>query len=124
MLMTAMEILRSEFGCEPGSFMLTARIERRWDREGFQRLQRAMLAVCREVAGGEPIERWIAEGFWFVERSCARTAPTPRFLGQNHLSTTMRPCNVLSTSLAGSSTAIARMCRATDGLIFKSPSLR
>ncbi|WP_034264107.1 hypothetical protein [Actinospica robiniae] len=65
--MDALEILRSEFGSEPGSFMLTARIERRWDRAAFQQLQRAMLEVCREVAGRESIERWIAEGFWFVE---------------------------------------------------------
>lgn len=66
--MDALEVLQSEFAAEPGSFLEAGRLERRWDHVAFQRLQRAMIEVCRELAGREALDRWIAEGFWFIER--------------------------------------------------------
>lgn len=78
-MVLAMEILRSEYSAEPGSFLLTARVERRWDPEAFQRLQRAMLEVCREVSGHDSIERWIADCFWYVEGFVREDCAHPAF---------------------------------------------
>jgi hypothetical protein len=41
-------------------------MQMRWDDESFDRLTTAMIQCCREVAGHEQVERWIAEGFWFL----------------------------------------------------------
>ena len=59
-------ILRSEFDAEEGSFLRTIRCELAWDVDAFDRLTAAMESCCRVKAGEERIERWLAEGFWYL----------------------------------------------------------
>ncbi|MEY9860556.1 hypothetical protein ABH935_006193 [Catenulispora sp. GAS73] len=65
--MSSIEALRHEYDAENGTFLLRARIERVWDREAFNRLQRTMREVCEELADQDRIDRWIADAFWFAE---------------------------------------------------------
>lgn len=47
-------------------FLIKLRIHLEWDAESFARLERAMTACCEAVQGETSVERWIAEGFWYV----------------------------------------------------------
>jgi hypothetical protein len=63
-----MAILRREFDAEEGSFLLKLRCELEWDKEAFSRRVAAM-EQCAVVQARRPeIERWIVEGFWYLER--------------------------------------------------------
>jgi hypothetical protein len=70
-------ILRREFEADEGSFLLGLRVEAEWDREAFSRLIGAMERCASEVEGREVIERWIANGFWFLEKYTAEWAGHP-----------------------------------------------
>ncbi len=59
-------ILRSEFDAAEGSFLLSLRCKLAWDVDAFDRLTSAMEACCRAKAGEELVERWVAEGFWYL----------------------------------------------------------
>jgi hypothetical protein len=61
-------ILRREFEAEDGSFLIQLRCELTWDKVAFSRLILAMeqCAVARQ--GKDVLERWIAEGFWYLEK--------------------------------------------------------
>ncbi|WP_035855766.1 hypothetical protein [Cryptosporangium arvum] len=62
----ARETLRREFGSAPGSFMATLYADRVWDREAFGRMERAMRTVCAAHADRDQLDRWLAEGFYYV----------------------------------------------------------
>ena len=63
---SATEVLRREFAGEEGSFLFTLRMEFMWDRDAFSLLTEAMRLSC-ELHGDIPVlERWLAEGFWFL----------------------------------------------------------
>lgn len=62
-------ILRYEFEAGPESFLLQLRCDLHWDRQAFNRLTAAMYALVRERDAEEPIQRWIAEGFWYLDTS-------------------------------------------------------
>ncbi|MBB4692366.1 hypothetical protein [Paractinoplanes abujensis] len=62
----AFDVLRSEFGSEPGSFMLALYADRVWDPGAFSRLEQAMRVACEECAQRESLERWLVEGFHYV----------------------------------------------------------
>lgn len=59
-------ILRSELDAEDGSFLLRLRCELVWDDAAFARLTGAMEACCAAVEGCEQVERWQANGFWYL----------------------------------------------------------
>jgi hypothetical protein len=59
-------ILRREFDAEDGSFLMSLRGEFVWNREAFSRLVNAMEACCRDTEGKETLDRWMAEGFWYL----------------------------------------------------------
>ena len=71
-------ILWHEFFAEPGSFLIKLRVERRWDKEAFDRLTEAMRKCCKEYEQKQKTEeyrlqyaldkvpRWLASGFWFL----------------------------------------------------------
>jgi hypothetical protein len=42
------------------------RIELRWDQAAFSRLTHAMEQCCRALAGLDAVDRWLAEGFWYL----------------------------------------------------------
>jgi hypothetical protein len=62
----AVAVLRREFNAEPGSFLFKLRVDLEWDREAFTRLERAMRAVCVDYSDRDQLDRWLAEGFFFV----------------------------------------------------------
>jgi hypothetical protein len=71
-------ILWHEFMAEPGSFLLTLRIQLRWDKGAFDRMTGAMWKCCKlfeEKRGAEDnrlqsvlgkVPRWLASGFWLL----------------------------------------------------------
>ena len=59
-------ILRQEFDAEGGSFLLQLRCELTWDQVAFERLAGAMEACCIALEQTETVERWLANGFWFI----------------------------------------------------------
>jgi hypothetical protein len=59
-------VLRHEFTAGDGSFLIRLRIDLVWDTEAFARLTRAMEDCCAATAGADQLERWLAEGFWYV----------------------------------------------------------
>jgi hypothetical protein len=63
-----MTILKNEFEAGDGSFLIKLRPNLEWDKAAFNRLASAM-KLCAERVSLEPkLERWVAEGFWFVPR--------------------------------------------------------
>ncbi|WP_370355246.1 hypothetical protein [Catenulispora sp. EB89] len=65
--MSSIDALRSEYDADPGTFLYPGRIERTWDRDAYNRLQRTMREVCEELEGQDRIDRWIADAFWYAE---------------------------------------------------------
>lgn len=73
--------LRRELDGAPGSFLLKLRRDREWDKAAFDRLTAVMLAHVEARDPDEPIERWIAEGFWYLDwfvRDWSRHQDFPR----------------------------------------------
>ncbi|HET7459682.1 MAG TPA: hypothetical protein VFJ82_00485 [Longimicrobium sp.] len=62
-----LDTLRSEFEAREGSFLLALRCDLTWDKAAFERVTTAMLAHVRQRDPEEPIPRWIAEGFWYMD---------------------------------------------------------
>jgi len=58
--------LQSEFDAEEGSLLLSIRGNLAWDTVALDRLVAAMEACCRATAEEKLVERWVAEGFWYV----------------------------------------------------------
>jgi hypothetical protein len=61
-----LDSLRREFDAGDGSFLLRVRTELVWDRAAFSRLALAMEACCERFAERSSLDRWLAEGFWYV----------------------------------------------------------
>jgi len=61
-------ILRNEFGADDGSFLIRLRVHLTWDRDAFTRVITAMQTYCEQSDHPDTLERWIAEGFWFIPR--------------------------------------------------------
>lgn len=64
--MNQLDVLRHEFRAEEGSFLLTLRTEYDWDRAAFTRLEQAMRAVAAEYADRDQLDRWLADGYYYV----------------------------------------------------------
>ena len=74
-----LSVLRREFAAEEGTFLLTLRRDMRWDAAAFTRLEKAMRCVCAEYAQHPTLERWMADGFYFVATWVPRITSTSRF---------------------------------------------
>lgn len=59
-------VLRHEFSAGEGSFLIRLRIDLTWDTEAFARLTAAMAECCSATAKDDELERWLAEGFWYL----------------------------------------------------------
>lgn len=81
-------VLRQDFEAGEGSFLLRLRPELVWVRGAFTRLQRAMRAVCKRMQDDDKLDRWIAEGFYYVPGSCGTGPRAPTFHGRSRSSTT------------------------------------
>jgi hypothetical protein len=74
-----MTILKNEFDAGEGSFLIKLRPNLEWDKAAFNRLTSAM-KLCAESKSSDPkLERWVAEGFWFVPRFVREWATHPNF---------------------------------------------
>ena len=63
----AQDALRFEFDAEDGSFMAKLRSELEWDREAFGKLLLQMYESAIDNQNTKKLDRWIAEGFWYLE---------------------------------------------------------
>lgn len=61
-----MQRLQHAFAADEGSFLLCLRTENTWDNEAFVELVQDMRSVCELHTGAEMIERWLADGFWYL----------------------------------------------------------
>ena len=74
-----MTILKNEFEAGEGSFLIKLRVKLEWDKDAFNRLVTAM-KLCAESKSSEPqLERWVAEGFWYVSWFVQSWATHPNF---------------------------------------------
>lgn len=64
--MNQLDVLRHEFRAGEGSFLLALRTEYHWDRVAFTRLEQAMRSVAVEYADRDQIDRWLADGYYYV----------------------------------------------------------
>jgi hypothetical protein len=61
-----LDLLRHEFGAGDGSFLLQLRIGLHWDRQAFSRLEQAMRRICVHQEPRQQLDRWLAEGYWYL----------------------------------------------------------
>ena len=59
-------ILKHEFSAAEGTVMLHLRCGG-WNHEAYQRLFIAMRECCKAHDGDTHLERWIVDGFWWLE---------------------------------------------------------
>jgi hypothetical protein len=59
-------ILRREFAAEDSSFLIQLRGNLKWDKQAFLRLVTAMEQCCAEIENDERVDRWLADGFWYI----------------------------------------------------------
>ena len=71
-------VLRREFAAEDGSFLLRLRCLV-WDDSAYARLTAAMERCAIAYESRSAIDRWVAEGFWFVEKFVPEHAGHPSF---------------------------------------------
>jgi hypothetical protein len=74
-----LDILRSEFDAGSDSFLIKLRPDLDWDKAAFTRLSTAMKDCCERQSSTEPVERWIARGFWYVPRFVRDWTTHPNF---------------------------------------------
>ena len=77
----ATAILRAEFGEDEGcsTFMLKLRLDLEWDHTRFVRLIDAMHYYVSNVEHGALVERWLAEGFWYLSYFVEEWSQHPNF---------------------------------------------
>jgi hypothetical protein len=60
-------VLRSEFAAaEESSFLIQLRCNLKWDKQAFLRLATAMEQCCTGMENAEHVDRWLADGFYFL----------------------------------------------------------
>jgi hypothetical protein len=60
------EELKNEFEAGTASFLIRLRSDLEWDKEAFSRLISAMQKCCELQDESETVERWLAQGFWYI----------------------------------------------------------
>jgi len=80
-------ILKHEFEAGDQSFLIKIRVWLDWDRAAFTRLATAMHVYCLKHAGAVVVERWLAEGFWYLStftRDWTTHPNFPRIYGETY----------------------------------------
>ena len=114
-IMDDLDLLRHEFNAEEGSFLLQLRIDLLWNRHAFSQLEQAMRRVCAQQESREQLDRWLAEGYWYLSDFVPATSATPTFPGTRQLSTTRQRSGDSGTCKTGSSPAAHLTWPATTG---------
>ena len=73
------DVLKREFEAEEGSFLIELRCDLTWNLDSFSRLTTAMEACCRGNESNEALERWVANGFWYLSWFVAEWTRHPSF---------------------------------------------
>jgi hypothetical protein len=76
---TYLDLLRHEFEANEGSFLLQLRVDHLWDRAAFTRLTEAMRECCEQHDSMVMVERWLAEGYWFLSSVVRDISEHPNF---------------------------------------------
>ena len=71
--------LKSEFEAGEDGFLIKLRPGLEWDKAAFNRLTSAMKRSAESTSNEPKLERWVAEGFWFVPRFVREWATHPNF---------------------------------------------
>ena len=74
-----LETLRHEFEAGDGSFLIQLRFDLTWDKQAFATLTDAMRDCCEMQAESDRINRWLAEGFWYLQRFVRDWTQHPQF---------------------------------------------
>ncbi|MBC7797837.1 MAG: hypothetical protein H7Z37_13270 [Pyrinomonadaceae bacterium] len=74
-----LETLKREFDAEDDSFLIKLRCDFYWDKNAFERLTNAMKGYCEKNQENKLLERWIAEGFWFISHFVKDYSSHPHF---------------------------------------------
>lgn len=74
-----LEILRNEFEAGDNSFLIKLRCELDWDKAAFANLVSLMQTCCQDYESESKLERWIAEGFWYVPQFVVDWTTHPNF---------------------------------------------
>ncbi len=74
-----LKILSREFAAEDGSFLIALGTDLVWDRDAFLSLTEAMRACCEKHSTTDTVERWLAEGFWYLQRFVRDWTQHPEF---------------------------------------------
>ena len=73
------EILKNEFIAGDDSFLIQIRPWLKWNRNAFLRLVKAMKAYCMDHEDDTMLERWAADGFWYVSWFVENWSTHPNF---------------------------------------------
>lgn len=69
--MDAIEQFQQEIDAKEGSFLLQLRCHVHWDWAAFHRLTAAMYALADKAQYQDQVDKWIAQGFWFIDTALA-----------------------------------------------------
>ena len=61
-----LQVLRNEFEGGKGSFLIQIRPSCNWNKASFTRLITAMQRCCEKFSHRKTLERWMANGFWYL----------------------------------------------------------
>ena len=70
---------KDELNAEVGSFLLELRCNLVWDKAAFARLIRTMQDYVEQTGTSETVERWTAEGFWYLDHFVQDWSSHPSF---------------------------------------------
>lgn len=73
------QILQQEFDAEDGSFLIQLRCDFYWDKSAFTRLTQNMYEVAKDLENQPNIPKWVANGFWYVEKFTKEWTNHPNF---------------------------------------------
>ncbi|MFP4498638.1 MAG: hypothetical protein ACLFQV_10540 [Vulcanimicrobiota bacterium] len=65
---TYLRVLTNEFKAGDWSFLNGIRTNMEWDKAAFNRLATAMKLYCENNQDAETLQKWLAEGFWYIPR--------------------------------------------------------
>ncbi|HXG47847.1 MAG TPA: hypothetical protein VNO52_09495 [Methylomirabilota bacterium] len=74
-----MEGLKNEFEAGEDSVLIKLRPRLEWGKVAFNRLTSARKRCAETTSSDRMLERWVAEGFWFVSRDVRSWAAHPNF---------------------------------------------
>ncbi len=73
------DLLQREFQSEEGSFLLELRTDLVWNKNKFDVLVDAMQHCAEAQQQEDPLERWLAEGFWYYSNFVRDWSSNPNF---------------------------------------------